>query len=275
VLAVQNGTFREQLAALIKEIGFNLEVIGAPGAIRQLTCEQHAKSWVILDTEDDVASLVQLVNDYHRSPFHIGGTAAIICIVSEQAITENRSLSFWLVDGSAAVFSVWSRSSDFHLDLRSLFRFVSKEPISHTEPDRPTYEDLITCVLQAPADGQRLLDRGVRLNEWQDSHRTRYELARTLFWHAVTLMPESAEAHRWYGTSLSRTHQEEGLSHLREAVRLAPDAADGYLALGQFLADIDGAEALKALLKAIQLDPEGNSGRMARNVIASRQLAGA
>ncbi|MCW3098420.1 MAG: hypothetical protein JWL77_4038 [Chthonomonadaceae bacterium] len=155
-----------------------------------------------------------------------------------------------------------------------LYHFLRKERTPDTEPEPPTYDDLVTRVLQAPTEGQGLLDLGVRLEEWQNSHWTRYEVARAFLRHAVMQMPDSSEAHRCYGKSLVRTQRDKGLFHLREAVRLAPADAEGYFALGQSLVDKDRAEALKTLLKAVQLDPEGNSGRKARNVIASSQLDG-
>ena len=274
VLAIQNEAYRERVAGLVQKIGFHLEKVGAPGIIYQLTREQYAKSWVLLDTEEDVAWLVQLVNDYHRSPFHMGGTAPIICLVSEQAMATNSRLGFWLIDGSAAVFSVMTRETDLYPDLRNLFHWLRKESAPDTEPERPTYEELVNRVLQAPAEGQGLLDLGVRLNEWQDSHRARYEVARAFLRHAMMQMPDSAEAHRRYGASLFRTQREEGLFHLRESVRLAPDDAEGHVALGHALVEVDRAEALKTLLKAVQLDPDGNSGRKARNVIATCRLDG-
>ena len=104
------------------------------------------------------------------------------------------------------------------------------------------------------------------------SYRARYEVARAFLRHAVMHLPDSAEAHRYYGASLFRTQREKGLFHLRAAVRLAPDDAEGCLALGHSLVEVDRAEALKTLLRAVELDPDGNSGRKARNVIASCQL---
>ncbi len=274
VLAVQNEAFRERLASLVQQIGYDVEQVGPPSIVHELTREQYSKSWVLLDTEDDVAWLVQLVNDYHRSPFHIGGETPIICMVSGQAFATNPRLRFWLIGGSAAVFAVWIREGDFSRDLLSLNGWLRQEQTPDTEPEAHTYDDLVTRVLQAPAEGQRLLGLGVRLEEWQNSHWTRYEVARAFLRHAVMQMPHNAGAHRCYGASLFRTQRDEGLFHLREAVRLAPDDAEGYLALGHSLVKVDRTEALKTLLKAVQLDPDGNSGRKARNVIATCRLDG-
>jgi len=274
VLAVQNEAFRQRLAGLVQQIGYEVEQIGRPDIIHELTPEQYARSWVIIDTEDDVAWLVQLVNDYHRSPFHIGGETSIGCIVSEQTFGANERLGMWLIGGSAAVFAVWSREGDLYQNLRGLFYLLSQERNPDAQPERPTYDDLVTRVVQAPTEGQGLLDLGVRLDEWQNSHWTRYEVARAFLRHAARRMPDNAEARRCYGASLVRTQRDEGLFHLREAVRLAPDDAEGYLELGRALIEVDRAEALTTLLKAVQLDPDGNSGRKARNVIATTGLAG-
>jgi tetratricopeptide (TPR) repeat protein len=229
---------------------------------------------VLLDTEDDVAWMVQLVNDYHRSPFHSGGQTPIVCMVSEQTFTANPRLGVWLIGGSAAVFSVWFRDWDFSQNLLRLFHSLQKERSPDTEPEPPTYDDLVTRVLQVPTEGQGLLDLGVRLGEWQDSHWTRYEVSRAFLRHAALRMPDSPEVHQRYGASLFRTQRDEGLFHLREAVWLAPDDAEGYVALGHCLVEVDRAEALKTLLKAVQLDPDGNAGRTARNVIATCRLDG-
>jgi tetratricopeptide (TPR) repeat protein len=272
VLGVQNEAFRERLAALMQEIGYDVERVGSPDVVYQLTREQYSKSWVLLDTEDDVAWLVQLVNDYHRNPFHIGGTTPIICVVSEPAFQTSPRLGAWPIGGSAAVFAVWFRERDLSQDLHSVYRFLQKERTPDPEPEPPTYDDLVTRVLQAPTEGRGLLDLGVRLEEWQDSHGTRYEIARAFLRHAVLQMPDSAEARRRYGASLFRTQRDDGLFHLREAVRLAPDDAEGYLALGRSLVEVDRPEALKILLTAVQLDPDGSSGRKARNVISTSRL---
>ena len=274
VLAVQNEAVRKRLVSLAQQTGYDVEQVGPPNILWQLTREQYSKSWVILDTEDDIAWLVQLVNDYHRSPFHIGGSAPIICLASEQAITTNGRLGFWLIDGGAAVSAVWIREGDFSRDLLGLNRSLRQEQPRDIKPERPSWDDLVTQVLQAPGEGQRMLDFGVRLTAWQDSPQTRHEVARAFLRQAMMQMPDSAEAHRCYGKSLFRTHRDEGLFHLREAVRLAPEDAEGYLALGRSLVEVDRAEAMEALLKAMQLDPDGNFGRQARYVISSRRLDG-
>lgn len=272
VLAVRNEAFREQLAGLAQQIGYDVQQVGPPSIIHELTREQYAASWVLLDTEDDVAWLVQLVNDYHRSPLHIGGGTPLLCIVSEQVFAANPGLGAWLIGGSAAVFAVWIREGDFSQDLLSLHRWLQRNQSPEATPEPPAYDDLITRVLQAPTEGRNLLDLGVRLEEWQNSHRTRYEVARAFLRHAVLQLPHSAEAHRCYGFSLFRTQKDEGLFHLREAVRLAHEDAENYLALGQSLIQVDRAEALQTLLKAAQLDPNGESGRKARNLISTSRL---
>src|ERR1051325_10986829 len=58
VLAIQNEGYRERLAGLVQKIGFHLEQVGASGIVHRLTREQYTKSWLLLDTEDDVAWLV-------------------------------------------------------------------------------------------------------------------------------------------------------------------------------------------------------------------------
>ena len=271
VLAIENDGHRQRMVAVCEEIGVLPEQVGGASLIYRLTREQFATSLVLLDTDDDVACLVQSVNDYHRSPFHAGGTAFIICMVSEQAATANPRLSFWLIDGAAAVMCVWLREWDCRQWLRSIVhrRSDAADPV----PERPTYDDLVTRVLQAPENGQGLIDLGVRLCEWQDSHRKRYEVARAFLRHAVWQMPDNADAHRHYGGSFPYDQWQEGLLHLREAVRLAPEQAEGYLALGQHLVDRDREEALKVLNKAIELDANGNTGKKARNVIAVCRLA--
>ena len=117
----------------MQKIGFRLEEVGKPDVIHQLTREQVANSCVILDTDEDVAWLVQLVNDFHRSPFYVGGTAPIVCMVSELTFNANRRLGAWLIGGSAAVFSVLMREWDRYPDLRGLYRSLTAEPTS--EPD--------------------------------------------------------------------------------------------------------------------------------------------
>ena len=150
VLAVENEAFREHLSVLVQKIGYDVEQVARPDIIHQLTPDQYAKTLVIIDTEDDVAWLVQLVNDYHRSPFHIGGETPIICLVSEQTFAANPRLGAWLIGGSAAVFGVWLREWDISQNLVRLYHFLHKERAPNTEPVPPTYDDLVTRVLQVP-----------------------------------------------------------------------------------------------------------------------------
>lgn len=275
VLAIENETHRLQMVDIFAELGYQPEQVGSASLIYHLTREQFANSWVILDTNDDIAWLVQAVNDYHRSPFHIGGGAPIFCIASSSAIEVNPRLAFWLIDGGAAVSGVGGREPeyDFRPWLNRIIKQTSRFPKEEPTPPRSDYDALITQMLQNPRDWKVLLELGVRLCDWDNSHQIRYEVGRAFLRHTVLLMPNSPQAHLHYGKSFRIAQWQEALFHLREAVRLAPDWAEAYYTLGQFLADRDKSEARKALLKAIELDRQGTFGKMAQSIIVSRDLA--
>jgi hypothetical protein len=59
VLAIENGTHRQRMAAVCEEIGFQPEQIGSANLIYHLTHEQFATSLVILDTEPQICLQVQ------------------------------------------------------------------------------------------------------------------------------------------------------------------------------------------------------------------------
>ena len=116
------------------------------------------------------------------------------------------------------------------------------------------------------------MDLGIRFDEWQNSHHARHEAACAFLYHAVQLMPDSAEANRLYGACVKIDDLELGLAYLRKAIDLDASEPEGYFKLGCALADKYPADALLALRRAEELDISGVWSAKARGVIALHSL---
>ena len=273
VLAIDDVPLREKAEAELRALNITPIHSGAAHIARHLSREERAVSLILLETNDDVARLVQTVNDLYYSPYHNGGSVFALCIVSEKIFEQNMSLGFWLIQGGAAVFSVQSRETVVE-NLPSLVRWLSKASDSQeSEPELPTYDALITELLANPKDGHALMALSKRLAVWQDDHFMSREMRVALMRHAVALMPENVEARLLYGKFLSvHAKKEQGIAELREAVHLAPISAKTHEELGSALSFIAPQEALKELETAIRLAPNGLMARRAENAIRTTRL---
>ncbi len=193
VLAMDNADFRQEVEAALRQRGTVPERVGTSSETYHLTPEQRVNSLILLETNDDVGRLVQVVNDLYRSPYHPGGMVWVICIASEQALLQNSSLSWWLIDGHAAVFCVWSHPMVVPQLNNVLNRFEREyepaEPISLS-----SYEELVTAIVEHPNEGAPLLNLAKRLMVWQDDHQMSREIRLALLRHAARLMPDNEEA---------------------------------------------------------------------------------
>lgn len=63
----------------------------------RLTGEQLQRSLVVLDTNDDVARLVQVINDCHCRKDNPGGCTPVLSAVDEWAFASKPSVGAWLI----------------------------------------------------------------------------------------------------------------------------------------------------------------------------------
>jgi hypothetical protein len=128
VLAVDSVPLRARIRKILEGAGIVPAVLRDSREIRHLSPEQVASAFIVLDTDDDVARLVQIVNDLYKLPY-LGGRGSgtcILCVVGTDAIERNESLSFWEIDGGAAVFSVWTREDgEFEMIPKLIERIAS------------------------------------------------------------------------------------------------------------------------------------------------------
>jgi tetratricopeptide (TPR) repeat protein len=269
VLAIDDDAARSRLEASIIEMGLIPDVVGTSTEVYRLTPEEWSRALVILDTNDDVARLVQIVDNLHRSPYHPGGEVPVICVASLEAIEQNLSLCVWLINGRAAVFMVWARSGREFEQLPSIVQRMSQPRPAETVPAKPAYEEYLNGILSNPTDPQPFLDLADRLMEWQDQSRSTAELAVALRRQAIRLNPAAALPRAQLAGELIRLGEEEAaIAQCREAIRLQPDLAQAHLHLGTALsAKKQWAEARSELETAITLAPEGSVAFWAKHTL--------
>ena len=272
-LAIDNVSLRERIEAKLHALNVMSIHSGEAVSAFRLSREERANSVIFLETNDDAARLVQVVNDLHHSPYHEGGGLPVICIVSEKTFEQNMSLGFWLIQGHAAVISVQTSETVVE-NLRNMVAALSRSSASQEPaPKLPTYDALVSDLLANPNNGHALMALAKRLAVWQDDHFMSRAMRVALMRHAVALIPESVEARLMYGKSLSvHAEKERGLAELREAVRLAAAAAETHQELGSALSFIAPQEALREWETAIALDPGGLTGKQAENGIRMTRL---
>jgi tetratricopeptide (TPR) repeat protein len=271
VVAVDGDAARSRLEKTLKGMGLVPAIVGTSIEVYRLSPQQWMNALVILDTNDDVARLVQLINDLHRSPYHPGGGLPVICVVSSDTLQRNQSLGAWVIDGLAAVLAVWTRDGrDFEV-LPGLIRRISEAPRAEPAAVRPGYEEYLRRIFADPNSAEAILELATRLMEWQSLTQSRTELIIALIRQAIHIDPDSAEAHArlaqaliWHG------EMEAAISEGREAVRLKPDLAEAHYHLGSALfANRQRREARAEMKAAIALDHEGSVARWARNTLSS------
>lgn len=121
LLAVDNETIRRRLAKMFRDADMALVLLGSSAEARHVSLKPS--NFIILETNNDAAALVQIVNDLYRSNDTAGRALPIIAIVSRNTISQNPQLGFWCIDGHAAVECVWPTED---IDLHSLPAFVSR-----------------------------------------------------------------------------------------------------------------------------------------------------
>lgn len=207
VLAIDDADLRQQVEAALQQRNHAPERVGTSSETYYLTPSQHANALIMLETKDDTARLVQIVNDLYRSPYHPGGSVNVICIASEATLHQNLQLSWWLIDGHAAVFCVWARTWVF-TELDNLLRFLEQEYEPSEAIPFASYGELVTEIVEHPNDGRPLLNLAKRLMLWQDDHQMSRELRLALLRHAARLMPDNEEAQILLAEVLARQRSE-------------------------------------------------------------------
>jgi TPR repeat len=272
VLAVDNVPLRARIRKILEGAGIVPAVLRDSREIRHLSPEQVASAFIVLDTDDDVARLVQIVNDLYKLPY-LGGRgsgACILCVVGTDAIERNESLSFWEIDGGAAVFSVWTREDgEFEMIPKLIERMASQPPV---EPVRlaPGFEEYVAQFRLKSNSAEPFFNLGNYLLDQRDRFRAALELATALLREAVRIDPNFAEGRaRLARALLWRGESAAAVQEAREAIRLKPDLAEAHLHLGSALYNLgQKREGRKELKVAIALDKEGTVARWARNTLA-------
>jgi|SRR5579871_753871 len=105
VLAVETIYVRERLALELTEAGIGCNTLGAryDAAGIELTPAQV----LIVETGEDAAKLVQVVDTLYQQRDPLSQRPAIVGIVSREALQRNPALGFWLIDGQAALLCLW------------------------------------------------------------------------------------------------------------------------------------------------------------------------
>lgn len=107
LVGVDNIELRSRIVAAIEQTGFQPQFVGNSNELLGALPASPCDSFLIIDTNDDVAKMVQLVNDVYRvvrlsgQVFHV-----VVFMSSKQTLRQNPSLKFWLIDGHAAVAGI-------------------------------------------------------------------------------------------------------------------------------------------------------------------------
>ena len=108
VVAVDNEEIRDRVQQILRKAGTVPAVLGNSSAAYHLTPSQYVNGFIILETNDDIARLVQIVNDLHHSPYHPGGCVSRDVRRFRECSMLRSVALFWLIHGRAAVLFVYT-----------------------------------------------------------------------------------------------------------------------------------------------------------------------
>lgn len=126
ILAVDDVAFRERLVRNASGGVLPLHVLNSSADVLQMEFSE-GEDVVMLETNDDVALLVQLVYELYNRSCTVG-VPVIMAMASQSVYDDNRSLSPWLIDGHAAIGGFNSKEDFEREDLRRMARKLSELP---------------------------------------------------------------------------------------------------------------------------------------------------
>ena len=106
LIGVINAKLKMRLSRDLAGANIDFIVLEHPRDLLQAEC--GINELAIVETDNDVAELVQIVNDMNRKNQNSDLPPAVIALASRQALEDNPSLEFWLIDGHAAVECCWA-----------------------------------------------------------------------------------------------------------------------------------------------------------------------
>src|SRR5262245_23289237 len=99
VLAIDNPHYRDQVDGIVRACGYEALVLASADELNQ---HRFPRQVVILETNDDVAELMQIVYQLHAS-FSDAERPIVIALLSERQLRLNPRIGMWTIDGRAAV----------------------------------------------------------------------------------------------------------------------------------------------------------------------------
>jgi tetratricopeptide (TPR) repeat protein len=266
ILAVDDEPLRARLAAILAAAGIEPAACGGSAEAVLTPASVADRALIVLETGDDVAHLVQIVNNLYRSPFHTAGGSQVICVVSALTFSRNQWLGFWLIDGHAALFAVWTPEMGEWERLPQLAQEMARWRGRDPAPSRPAWEELVEAIRAHPENGGAWFDLAKLMMDWPGIHDVRPALAAPMLRQAIQLQPKRAGAHFLLGRALQWLgNDEEATAEAETAIRLEPYWAEPHSLLADLLYGRgDRARARAEFELAAQLDTVGTTGRWAR-----------
>ncbi len=273
IIAADNQEFRDRITRELATAGVTPAFVGNSTAAWKVAPKTVDEGLLVLETDDDVARLVQIVNDLTRSTYHIHGATGTFCVVSQDAASRNDSLYFWLVDGHAAVMHVSTRETVTGGEIAAFARRAALwEHVGPSDvgegPRR--LETLFEDIRTRPDDPDAWLAAYDLVMAHDGIHSVRSAVGAALALQAVKLRDGDATAWAKLSQALHLFgRHEEVVECCREAISRRPDFPLAYLLLAESLNRLGRTdEEIPALQKAIEFSGEDVETRK----IAERQL---
>jgi hypothetical protein len=266
ILAIDDEPLRARLAAVLGASGIEPAACGRSGEAITAPASVVERALIVLETADDVARMVQIVNDLYRSPFHTAGGSQVLCVVSPRTLSRNMWLGFWLIDGHAAVFGVWTPEMAEWERLPALAQELARGQEQAREPPRPEWEELVEALRARPEEGETWLALAKLMMDWPGVHDVRPALAVPLLRQAIRLQPDRAGVHAELARALKWLGQDEEAAAAAEtAIRLEPLWAEPHSILaGLLYRRGERPRAREEFETAARLDTVGKTGQWAR-----------
>lgn len=276
IIAADNQKFRDRLVNELAAVGVTPVIIGNSTMAWKAPPKTVDEGLLVLETDDDVARLVQIVNDLDRSPFHIDGAQGTICVVSQDAAERNQSLFWWLVDGHAAVLHVWLRETAVGGAFAAMARRMAswqKSFASNADEGPRQLDALFEAIRTKPDDPDRWLAAYDLVMGYNGIHTVRNYVGAALALQAVRLRDGDATA--WWKLTKAlydQSRHEEVVEYCREALSRHPEFAVVHLLMAESLNRLGRRdEEIVELRKAIELSGDDTETReIAQSQLSSR-----
>ena len=124
LIAIENAQIRESVIETLSGLDCNLNVIARADDLRYALPDGDL---LFLETNDDVASLTQIVYEMYRTaPPEC--RLLILGILSENQVRLNPQVSVWLINGHAALFALLTTDQPrFSVDVAGCVSYLSRD----------------------------------------------------------------------------------------------------------------------------------------------------